>query len=129
MLATYTSLNPASTNGANASTCSATSGPKAPFSANFSRVTSSAACSKCCGLGSTWLSSPGTPALGHSAYAASMASSREGPHATLKPAWVGASAPFASRKVATESASGLVVMKPSAMRPATSSALGPKALM
>ena len=56
-----------------------------------------------------------------------MACSLSEPQPTLKPAWVGAWAPLAWRKVETPSASGMTEMKPSPTRQARSSALGPNA--
>src|SRR5205085_608092 len=73
--------------------------------------------------------SPGRPELGHRRWAWPTASSRVDAHATLNPTWPGALPPLAFRNCARLSASGWVVMNPSAMRVATPSALGPKADM
>ena len=53
------------------------------LSAVDSRVTSSEACSKCCGDGRTWASSPGRPAFAHSRCAWSTPSSSVSAHADL----------------------------------------------
>ena len=70
-----------------ASTMLSTSGPHGTDSAIISSVTSSAACSKCAGVGSTWASSPGRPSFGHRRCTVSTHSASSGPQQTFVPAW------------------------------------------
>src|SRR5215218_673783 len=49
------------------------SGPQTTASATISSVTSDVACSKCCGVGSSWASSPGNCSLAHSRWAVLLA--------------------------------------------------------
>src|SRR5215210_954993 len=51
------------------STCRSGFGPQTMASATSSSVTSDVACSKCCGVGSSWASSPGNCSLAHNLWA------------------------------------------------------------
>src|SRR3954467_14176478 len=109
MLDTYTSSKPASSYFFSCSAWPAGSGPHGADLRVISGVTSCEACSKCLGDGSTWDSSPGTPALAHSRCAISTPSSSVGAQQPLKPPCTGLS-PAPPRDLLTRSGAGVVEM-------------------
>ncbi len=85
-----------------------------------SSVTKLEACSKCSGVGRTWDSSPGRPEFGQMVWARRTPSSSVDAQATLNPTWAVAPSLAALRKRPSSSASGMVLMYPSAIRAARS---------
>jgi len=76
----------------------------------WSSVTRVSACSKCSGVGSTWESSPGRPAVGQMVWARWTPSSSLGAEATSNPTCAVAPSLAALRKRWSRSASGMVLM-------------------
>src|SRR3954451_20900062 len=107
------------------SACFCGSGPHVMLSAIMSSVTSFEPCSKWPGIGSSWLSSPGTPDDRHSSCTSFLHCPSSLPQQSFTPAALGPLPPL-SMYVCTSSLSGFVLTYPSATRAASSVAFGPK---